>query len=139
MKRLMAQFSLKTEEEVVLGRAVVWHPLLNGDRSSLHREKTGLRIRIQVLKLHCTVILEVKQFKLNRLKNLDFLTDSIKLFKNKYNSVEYEGRFLSFGASLNLSSGLLIGSKRHKRCIRIRTKMKSDSLLVNFFTCWNGE
>jgi hypothetical protein len=51
MKRLMAQFSLKTEEEVVLGRAVVWHPLLNGDRFSLHTEKTGLRIRIQVSKL----------------------------------------------------------------------------------------
>ena len=32
MQRLMTQFSLKCEEEVILGRAVVWHPLLNGDR-----------------------------------------------------------------------------------------------------------
>ena len=32
MKQLMAQFSLATEEEVILGRAVEWHPLLKGDR-----------------------------------------------------------------------------------------------------------
>ena len=32
MRRLMNQFSLRQEEEVILGRAVSWHPLLNTDR-----------------------------------------------------------------------------------------------------------
>jgi hypothetical protein len=41
MQRLMAQFSLKCEEEVILGRAVVWHPLLNGDRYVGSRSKAG--------------------------------------------------------------------------------------------------
>ena len=38
MRKIMHQFSLRQEEEVVLGRAVSWHPLLNSDRdrSSLH-------------------------------------------------------------------------------------------------------
>ena len=32
MRRLMNQFALRQEEEVVLGRAVAWHPLLDSDR-----------------------------------------------------------------------------------------------------------
>ena len=38
MRRLMNQFSLQQEEEVLLGRAVVWHKLLNSDRDKASQQ-----------------------------------------------------------------------------------------------------
>jgi hypothetical protein len=69
MKRLMAQFSLKTEEEVVLGRAVVWHPLLNGDRFSLHSEKLGCASGSRCQ--NCAFILEERKVQIKPIKKFD--------------------------------------------------------------------